>query len=90
MAQAAAHLTGARLIYYPVWGWLLPPEATLPGATAHGRRLDITGHLPAKRHAIAAHLSQYGELITDSPTGFRLPHALLSVFDRPFEVFLDP
>ena len=36
-----------------------------------------------KRRAIQAHQSQYGELITDDPTGFRLPPALLSVFDVP-------
>ena len=90
IARAAVQLSGARLVFYPVWGWLLPPEHALPADTARGHRLNIAAHLPLKRRAIAAHASQYGDLITDSPTGFRLPQALLAVFDRPFEVFLDP
>jgi hypothetical protein len=42
----------------------------------------------AKRNAVAAHASQYSTLIGDSPNGFRLPPELLSVFERPYEVFL--
>ena len=29
MAQAAVQISGARLVFYPVWGWLLPPDAAL-------------------------------------------------------------
>lgn len=90
MARQAAPRAGTRLAYYPVWGWLLPPEHALPENAARGHRLYVADALPLKRRAIAAHVSQYGDLIDDSPTGFRLPQALLSVFDRPFEVFLDP
>ena len=90
LARSAVQLSAARLAYYPVWGWLLPPGQALPADAARGRRLDISAHLALKRRAIAAHISQYGGLITDSPTGFVLPAALLAVFDRPFEVFLDP
>ncbi len=90
LAAAAAQRGGVRLLYYPVWGWLLPADHRLPADAARGRRLDIAEHLPLKRRAIAAHVSQYGELITDSPEGFCLPQSLLSIFDRPFEVFLDP
>ncbi len=90
LAAAAARLCGAKLVFYPVWGWLLPPDHDLPADASRGRRLDVAEYLPLKRRAIAAHASQYGELITDCPSGFRLPQALLSIFDRPFEVFLDP
>lgn len=89
-AAAAAEACGARLMFYPVWGWLLRPGHQLPANAARGRRVDIAKCLPLKRRAIAAHASQYHGLITDSPDGFVLPQALLSVFDRPFEVFLDP
>jgi hypothetical protein len=44
----------------------------------------------AKRAAIQAHQSQYSDLITDDPEGFRLPAGLLSVFEVPFETFVSP
>jgi LmbE family N-acetylglucosaminyl deacetylase len=76
------------LLSYPVWGWLLPPEQDLPLMKLRGWRVQIADHLIAKQHAIAAHASQYSDLIDDSPNGFRLPQTLLAVFNRPFEVFL--
>ena len=88
MAVALARAERARLLSYPVWGWTLPPDAMLPRAAVAGWRLDIGGHLAAKRRAIAAHASQHGGLAADHPTGFRLPPGLLSVFARPYEVFL--
>ncbi len=84
----AAQLPGCRLLHYPVWGWLLPRTTRLPMAEVAGWRLDITGQLTAKQEAIAAHVSQYGELITDSPDGFKLPRNLLAIFERPYEVYL--
>ncbi|MDR3535413.1 MAG: PIG-L family deacetylase [Acetobacteraceae bacterium] len=89
-AIGAAAASGARLRLYPVWGWLLPAEQDLPVEAVAGRRLDITGLLPLKRRAIAAHASQYSNLIADDPKAFRLPTDLLAVVDRPFEVFLQP
>jgi hypothetical protein len=71
-----------------VWGWTLPPDAPWKGPPPNGWRLDISAHLPAKRHAIAAHASQYGGIITDDPTGFRLPTELLDAFESPWETFL--
>ncbi|MCQ8239714.1 PIG-L deacetylase family protein [Rhizosaccharibacter radicis] len=90
LAEAVASATGVRLLAYPIWGWLLPSEAVLEGTTGlTGARLDVSGWLPRKRLAIAAHESQYGALLHDDPDGFQLPSALLSVFERPFECFLD-
>ncbi len=89
LAQAVAEQAGLPLRSYPVWGWLLPPDTMLP-EPGGGWRLDIAAQLPRKRQAIAAHVSQYGALITDSPDGFRLPAELLAVFERPFEVFIAP
>jgi len=73
---------------YPVWGWLLPPEQDIPVEQVAGWKLPISAHLRAKHSAVAAHASQYSNLIDDSPNGFRLPPELLAVFERPYEVFL--
>jgi len=93
--QAAARLAAAvsarsrlRLLSYPVWGWLRDGAELISEPRRGGWRLDISAHLAAKQRAIAAHVSQYGALITDSPGGFRLPASLLAVFARPFEVFI--
>jgi LmbE family N-acetylglucosaminyl deacetylase len=88
LAREAARRAGCRLLSYPVWGWLLPPDHPLPVKHVAGYKLPIAEHLQAKRSAVAAHASQYSTLIDDSPEGFRLPPELLSVFERPYEVFL--
>jgi LmbE family N-acetylglucosaminyl deacetylase len=88
MAAEVAARASIRHMAYPVWGWTLPDETPVPGAPAAGFRLDIGRFLAAKRRAIAAHQSQYGDLITDDPDGFRLPDGLLSAFEVPFETFL--
>jgi len=90
LAEAVAREANVRVAFYPVWGWLLPPDAPVPLADVAGRRLDIAAVLECKRRAIQAHRSQYSDLIADDPTGFRLPRALLGVFEQPFEVFLAP
>ena len=76
------------MLFYPVWGWLLPADHVLPITTIDGMRLDIGAVLPRKRTAIAAHRSQTTDLITDDPQGFRLPDGLLATFDQPFETFV--
>ena len=88
LAREAARRARCRLLSYPVWGWLLPPDHPLPVTQVAGYKLPIAAHLQAKRSAVAAHASQYSTLIDDSPNGFRLPPELLSVFERPYEVFL--
>ena len=67
---------------------VVPDDTVLPGDAPAGWRLDVARHLPAKRRAIAAHASQHGGLVTDDPTGFRLPPAFLSMFDQPFETYV--
>ena len=88
LAREAARRARCRLLSYPVWGWLLPPDQPLPVKRVAGYKLPIAAHLQAKRSAVAAHASQYSTLIDDSPQGFRLPPELLSIFERPYEVFL--
>lgn len=88
LAAEAARITGVRLIAYPVWGWTLPANRCLPSRPTIGARLDIARHLPAKRRAIAAHVSQHAGLIADDPQAFYLAPHILAIHDRPFEVFL--
>lgn len=88
IAAAAARAMRLRLVSYPVWGWMLPEDRVLDVAELDGVRLDIAGHLPAKRRAIAAHASQHAGGIPDDPGGFVLPPEFLAVHDRGFEVFL--
>jgi LmbE family N-acetylglucosaminyl deacetylase len=90
IAAAVAERCGIRAVAYPVWGWTLPPETLVPAPPGLGWRLDVGTFLARKRAAILAHRTQYGGLITDDPTGFQLPPELLSVFDTPFETFLQP
>jgi len=88
IAEAVAAQGGMRLLSYPVWGWLRDGDEKLAEARRAGWRLDISAWRKVKARAIAAHVSQYGGLITDSPGGFKLPERLLAVFARPYEVFL--
>jgi LmbE family N-acetylglucosaminyl deacetylase len=88
LASEVAAKTGWPLCSYPVWGWLRNGAEIFDEPRAGGWRLDISAHQAAKQRAIAAHVSQYGGLITDSPKGFRLPEALLDVFRQPFEIFI--
>lgn len=89
IAEEVARVCGIGWLAYPVWGWTLAAD-TLVEEAVRGWRLDIAPHLPAKRRAIAAHASQHSKLITDDPTGFRLPQELLRVFDASWETFLLP
>jgi LmbE family N-acetylglucosaminyl deacetylase len=78
---------GWALISYPVWGWLREGEE-LFDEPRQGWRLEISSQIARKQAAIAAHQSQYGDLIHDSPAGFKLPPDLLRIFARSFEVYL--
>jgi LmbE family N-acetylglucosaminyl deacetylase len=90
MAASVVAQTGCRHVSYPVWGWTLSADTQLPDQPTGGWRLDISAVLIEKQYAIAAHRSQHGGVIDDDPNGFVLPAALLAVFARPYEVFLNP
>ena len=88
--QATASMARAsrlRVLFYPVWGWLLPDDTVLD-AEPSGVRISVAGVLDRKRRAIAMHRTQTG-LITDDPNGFSLPQSLLDACLTPFEVFLE-
>jgi LmbE family N-acetylglucosaminyl deacetylase len=88
MAARIAADTGWVLLSYPVWGWLRAGEDLFDEPRRQGWRLEISSQMARKQQAIAAHRSQYGGLIQDSPAGFTLPPALLRVFTRNFEVYI--
>lgn len=88
LARLAAAEIGAKLLCYPVWGWTVPETAWLPAMPLRGARLDIARHLPVKQRAIACHRSQTTNLIRDDPSAFRLAPEVLTVFEWPFEVFV--
>ena len=80
-----------RWLEYPVWAWTRPDGPEAPRADeAAAWRLDVSGALGRKRRAVAAHRSQTTALIADAPDGFRLAPEMLALFDRPYELFLDP
>lgn len=87
VTQARARLGGARILFYPVWGWTLPASTDLAGEP-EGFRFEMSRHLPAKSAAIAAHRSQVSDLIDDDPDGFRLTDGMLAHFARPYEILL--
>ncbi len=47
--RAAAAHAGIRYVEFPVWGWTLPQETSVPAAPNPGWRLDIRPFLGAKR-----------------------------------------
>ena len=89
MAWECAKAVGAKLYFYPVWSWLLASETKLPEQRIAGWRVDISDQLDLKRRAIAAHASQYSDLIKDDPQGFRLPPELIEACTQPYEVLLE-
>lgn len=88
IADAVGRRAHLRLLSYPVWGWLRDHSDILDEPRHHGWRLNISAHQEVKKRAIAVYKSQYGDLIADSPDGFRFPDNLLAIFERPFEVFI--
>ena len=88
VAATVAERAGLRHVAYPVWGWTLAEDADVAAVPGPGWRLDVGSFLAEKRAAVQAHRSQYGDLITDDPGGFRLPEGLLAVFDVAYETFL--
>jgi LmbE family N-acetylglucosaminyl deacetylase len=90
LATETAPIAYARHLSYPVWGWTLPDAAMLEEAAVRGWRLDVASQLDAKRCAIAARASQYGQVIDDVADGFQLPVDPLRAADRPWETYLLP
>ena len=88
VTREAARAVAFRHLSYPVWGWTLPGTAWLARAPLQGYRLDVSQTLPRKRQAIACHISQTTDMISDDPAGFSIPDRLYEICDRPFEAFI--
>ncbi|WP_394271071.1 PIG-L deacetylase family protein [Qipengyuania sp.] len=85
LGRRLASRLDAVLWRYPVWG-------RFDEGSAH-READLrlfasAPHLPRKRAAIAAHRSQFTDLIDDDPKAFRMPDALTEHFAAHPEIFL--
>jgi len=79
-----------RVLEYPVWLDENGSAADYPDP-AHFRCIEvpIAPVLPAKRSAIAAHLSQTTDLVHDDPTGFRLDPVFVERALAPFERYFE-
>jgi LmbE family N-acetylglucosaminyl deacetylase len=90
MAVAVARcLPAIRLWAYPVWAWHLDPRLPVERPRPRGFRIDISRHQAKKRAALAAHLSQMTDLVSDDPEGFRFSAAQLEPFLGSFEYFIE-
>lgn len=51
---------------------------------------DVSGHLDVKRHAVRAHRSQLGQIITDDPSAFVLSEHTIDRLTGPEEIYWRP
>lgn len=86
LADAASRLHPVRRLAMPIWGWRRP---NLP-EPIRGWRVRIAGHKSAKRRAIAAHASQFTDLIEARSRRSGLNADFMAIFDRDYEVILRP
>jgi LmbE family N-acetylglucosaminyl deacetylase len=77
-----------KILEYPIWLDEFGEEGDRPRqGEARLVAFDVAAALPAKRAAIAAHLTQTTRLIHDDPDGFRLTEAVIERFARPTETY---
>lgn len=80
-----------RVLEYPIWLWELGNEEAQPRpGEVKVWRFGIEPVMELKQRAIAAHQSQVTQLIDDDPEGFWLRPHLLTYFEIPEEVYLEP
>jgi LmbE family N-acetylglucosaminyl deacetylase len=86
VAEAAVDLCpSVGLWAYPIWGWHLDLDTSIPIDSPSGYRIDITREREVKARAIAAHRSQMTDLISDDPAGFRFSPQTLKPFLGRYE-----
>ncbi|NDV52210.1 MULTISPECIES: PIG-L deacetylase family protein [unclassified Salipiger] len=89
IARLAARLSGARLLYYPVWSRWKVPDFRQRLAPMQEYRFDTSSVRRSKARAIAAHRSQHGEIILDDSEGFKLDPAFVQMFVEADEIFFE-
>ncbi|MCG6113993.1 MAG: PIG-L family deacetylase [Mesorhizobium sp.] len=86
-ALAGAGLT-PEIYEYAIWLDKFGQPADRPSVgEIEELRLDVSGDLAAKRHALQAHRSQLGQLVTDDPSGFVLDEPTIARLTGAEEVF---
>lgn len=76
---------------YTIWLDELGGKADHPRVSEMDRvTIDISRVLDAKRHAVRAHRSQLGELITDDPAAFVLSEHTIDRLTGPAEIYWRP
>ena len=91
MDAIAASGQAPEILEYAIWLDELGRPGDRPRAGEMEKvRVDVSAGLDAKRHAIEAHESQLGGLITDDPTGFALGPATVARLTGQWEVFWRP
>lgn len=88
IAREVALRTGARLWFYPIWGWTLTSRSWLPSGAGNGVRVDIAPFLDLKRRAIGCHGSQVEGVTGMDARSFRLSGEFQALFDGRYETFL--
>ena len=87
--RVAALCSGMRLFFYPVWSrWDDPGFEAAHGAWTQ-LRPDITTHRKKKAHALAAHRSQLGLVVSDAPDGFCLDPKMVRQFSEEDELYFE-
>jgi len=88
--QGALHASSLRVLEYLVWALERgTPEEVPRQGEVRVWRADIRRVQSHKRHAIAAHRSQAGLVITDDPHGFALSLEMRERAATPHEYFLE-
>lgn len=79
-----------RIIEYPVWVWDADGHDKAPtSGEMIAWKIDVSSVLELKKQALAAHVSQTTDLISDDPTGFVLSTEQLSRYTGRYEIFLE-
>ncbi len=87
--EVARRDVGIRLLFYPVWSRRSEQDLSEEGRYRL-HRFPAGPHAATKRHALMAHQSQLGGLITDDPSGFALPPDFIETMLVEDEIYLEP
>ncbi len=91
MACLAATGLAPQILEYAIWLDELGGDGDHPRSREMERvGLDVSIDVAAKRHAVKAHRSQLGALITDDPAAFVLSERTIDRLTGPQEIYWRP